>query len=166
MRYRQIQAALILAPTDEARTKEAATLNSLQDTISTGMKEYEPLITPGEERRLADAIVQGWAEYGALTPKLVQSASGGDQKAATAFYTGEMRTVFNTKVMDTLHADIDLNNKGGIKAADEGAVLYRTVHNLIIGALVLAALLARGGEPRHRSVRAVLRWPRPGSRDH
>ena len=141
MRFRQIQATLILASTDEARAKEAATLNTMLDTIAKGLKEYEPLITPGEERRLADAIMQGWAEYAALNSKLLQIASSGDQKAAYALYTGELRTTFNAKVMDILHSDIDLNHKGGIAAANDGAALYANAHGLIIGAMVLAALL-------------------------
>jgi methyl-accepting chemotaxis protein len=143
MRYRQIQAAAILASTDEARAKEAGTLKTLIEAEANDWKQYEPLISPGEERRLADQINQGWSEYIALTPKLLELAKG-DQKAATAFYTGEMRSAFNSKVMDILHTDIDLNTRGGIKAADAGAEIYSSARIFVAVVLVVAALLCLG----------------------
>ncbi len=76
-----------------------------------------------------------------MSQRLLEIAAKGDQKAATAFYTGEMRGVFNSKVMDLLRADIDLNTAGGTKAADEGAAIYASARILVIGALVIAALL-------------------------
>jgi len=141
MRYRQIEAAAVLASTDEARAKEAATLKSILEAEAKDWKEYEPTIVAGEERRLADQIKEGWSEYVALTPKLLDIAAKGEQKAATAFYTGEMRSTFNAKVMDPLRADIDLNHRGGSKAADEGAAIYSNARILVVSVLAGAALL-------------------------
>ena len=139
IRYRQIEAAAALASTDEGRAKETATLAAVREASAKGWKEYEPLIAPGEEQRLAEAIKQGWGEYVAMTPKLLEIAKT-DQKAATAFYTGEMRQTFNAKVMDVLRADIALNSQGGIKAANDGAAIYASAHTLIIVALGIAVL--------------------------
>jgi methyl-accepting chemotaxis protein len=144
MRYRQIEAVALLAPTDEARAKEATTLKALIEAEAKDWKEYEPTITSGEERHLADQIREGWGEYVALSPKLLDIAAKGDQKAATALYTGEMRSTFNAKVMDVLKSDIDLNTRGGIKAANNGAAIYSDARILVVAALALAALLCVG----------------------
>lgn len=144
MRYRQVEAAAVLASSDEARAKEADTLKSVVAAAAKAWTQYEPTITAGEERRLADQIKAGWSEYIALTPKLLDMAVKGDQKAATAFYTGEMRSVFNGKVMNPLHENIDLNTRGGQKAADEGAAIYASARVLVLVALALAAVLCVG----------------------
>jgi len=140
IRYRQLEAAAVLATTDEARGKEAATMKAVAEAAEKDWHDYQPMVTDGEERRLADQIKQGWSDYVAMSQKLLEIAAKGDQKAATAFYTGEMRGDFNTKVMNPMRADIELNTTGGKKAADEGAAIYASARVFIVGALVLAAL--------------------------
>ena len=141
IRYRQLEAAAVLAATDEARGKEVATMKSVAEAAAKDWHDYQPMVSDGNEQRLAEQIKQGWSDYVTLSQRLLEIAAKGDQKAATAFYTGEMRGVFNSKVMDLLRADIDLNTAGGTKAADEGAAIYASARILVIGALVIAALL-------------------------
>jgi methyl-accepting chemotaxis protein len=140
IRYRQLEAAAVLATTDEARSKEAATMKAVAETAAKDWREYEPMVVDGDERRLADQIKQGWSNYVAMSQKLLEIAAKSDQKTATAFYAGEMRSEFNSKVMDPLRADIDLNTANGKKAADDGAAIYASARVFIVGALVLAAL--------------------------
>ena len=140
MRYRQIEAAHILAGTAEQKAKEAATMTKLNEEIAKNWHDYQPMVSPGEERRLADQATQGWDRYLDLSRKLVEISNKGDRDAATAAYTGEMRTTFN-KYGDTLYAAIHLNTQEGAKSANRGSSIYSEARIYIWIALGLAGLL-------------------------
>ena len=50
MRFRQLQAALVLAPTAADKAKEAQTMSTVLNKVSEGWSNYEPTIDPGFER--------------------------------------------------------------------------------------------------------------------
>ncbi|HYM01746.1 MAG TPA: methyl-accepting chemotaxis protein [Stellaceae bacterium] len=138
MRYRQLEAARIVAATDEARAKESVTLRVVLESVTKEWEEYQPLISPGAERKMADEIWGTWTDYLAIGKKLADVPKE-EMRTATALYVGEMRVVFN-KFKDTLQADIDLNEREGKEAADRGAAIYASARGWIIAALTIAAL--------------------------
>src|SRR5579864_328799 len=158
IRYRQLEAAAILAPNDDARGKEFATMRAVLDQAAKDWNAYLPLATGGEERSRAARIERGWGEYITLSHRLQSLAANADKAEATAFYVGPMRSSFNTGVMDTLQAAIADTVDRGQAAADRGAQIYGDARLLILMALVLAALLcAAAGFVITRSVSHPIR---------
>lgn len=158
IRYRQLEAAAILAPNDEARAKEFATMRAVVDHAAEDWRAYLPLETGTGERQRAEQIEQGWAEYIALSRRLQSLAANPDKSEATAFYVGQMRSTFNSKVMDGVAAAVTDTVAGGKAAADRGAQIYAEARLLIVIALVLAALLcAAAGFVITRSVSHPIR---------
>jgi methyl-accepting chemotaxis protein len=137
--YRQQEAAIILVTGKEELDKQESTLKATLDRLEAARREYEPMISAGEERRLADEAAKSWKDYLAEHEKLMVLARKDQDAEATDAYL-KMRPVF-AKYRDAVLADIDYNVAEGVKAANSGAQIYSTTNTLIIGALLLAALL-------------------------
>jgi methyl-accepting chemotaxis protein len=147
MRFRQIEATHMLVGGAEAKAREAATLATLKAELDGLFRQYEPLVAPGTERRLADAVERGWAAYLAIDEKLLDLSNKTDQAAGSSLYTGEMRSTFN-QAADQLAADIKFNTDNGSAAADRGAAIYdftRMITILTAIATVVVGLLAAYG---------------------
>jgi len=140
IRYRQIEAAAMLAPTPELKKSEIDKLAPVVAAIAKDIKQYEPLVTSAEERSMAETIENGWANYLAQSQKTLALA---DREAEYTIYAGDERTNFN-KWSDVLTADIALNTKGGAAAADNGAALYISARYWIFAVLALAIVLCIG----------------------
>jgi methyl-accepting chemotaxis protein len=142
LRYRLRAGTLLMSDTPERR---AADLKMLAEYLADADKAwavYEPTITPGAERQLADQIKTGWLAYVAMTDKMVAMVNSGDTKGAEKFFADEMRQAFNEKFGDILLKDLDLNTSEGTKAANAGEQVYIAARYWVIGALVLAAVLS------------------------
>jgi methyl-accepting chemotaxis protein len=137
--YRQQEAASILMTGKDELNKQEAAMAATLDKLDAARREYEPMISPGEERRLADDAAKAWRDYLLEHEKLMVLARNNQDAEATDTYL-KMRPVF-AKYRDATQAGIDLNVAEGVKAANHGAQIYSTTNNLIIGALLLAALL-------------------------
>ncbi len=140
MRFRQLEAAAVVAETPEQRAKEIASLNAVAADVQKAWGAYEATVTPGEERALADQIKAGWQAYLGLHQALLASLAAGDTKAAYASNIGEMRTSFNAW-RGVLSKDIDLQISGADRAASDGERAYVTGRLTVFGTLGLSALL-------------------------
>ena len=138
MRYRQLQAAHILAPTPEAKAKEAASMHDAVAGVTKGWGIYSPTVDAGRERQIADGIQAGWNEYLSLEDKLFALSNARQNDAATALYTGDMRTVFN-KFLDALNQDRAYQVEQGNKITQQIGETYSNSRWLVIVALVVAA---------------------------
>src|SRR4051812_28861153 len=65
MQYRQREATHILVDSDADRASEKKRQDSSRETLAKLRAEYEPLITAGEERRIADLFTKEWQAYAA-----------------------------------------------------------------------------------------------------
>jgi methyl-accepting chemotaxis protein len=137
MRYRQLEATRVLAGTEEQKASEDALMKTAAEEAAKDWRDYEPTITEGEERRIANDITRGWDDYLALSKKLRAISS---QPEAMVFYAGEMRSAFK-KFREAVQSDIDLNTREGKKAADDGNEIYWSARLWIISGLALAVLL-------------------------
>ncbi len=137
--YRQQEAAAILMTTKEELDKQETAMKATLEKLEAARREYEPMISPGDERRLADEAVRAWGDYLVEHEKLSALARDNQDAQATETYL-KMRPTF-AKYRDAVQADIDFNVAAGLKAANLGAQIYRTTNILIIGALIVAALL-------------------------
>jgi methyl-accepting chemotaxis protein len=140
MRYRQLQAAHIISATDDEAGKEAATMATVAESADKAWKAYEPTVTPGEERRLADEIGAAWRNYLTANDKLMQVDKQHDDMISAKLYKGELRTAYNA-FADLLTKDIDLNVAGAARAVAEGEALYSSARLWIFLGLCFAALL-------------------------
>jgi len=142
MRFRQIEAAHILAETPEAMAKEEATLGQIIKDAQKTWNDYEKTVTTGDERALADRIRAGWTAYMTLDKKLIELSRSGSKKDANALYTGDMRKAYNENFREILVQDVDLNVRGANAAADAGELTYVSARYWIIGVLAAAAALS------------------------
>ena len=137
MRFRQLEATYALAPDAAARAQEAASMHKVGDQAAQALRDFEPVIPPGEGRRLADQMKQLWQVCVALDAKFLAAS---DMAAAVALYRGEMRSEFN-KFQDVLQAEIAFNVNHAKQAGDDGAALGSSAHSWILAALGLTAAL-------------------------
>jgi methyl-accepting chemotaxis protein len=137
MRYRQLEAVRVLAATKEAQSKEEATMKTVAAAAAQNWHDYEAMIADDTERHLASEISRGWNDYQALSARLLALSAQTDQ---IAFYTGEMRSVFNN-FKDSLQSDIDYNTQEGRRAANQGHEIFAAARLWIFGGLALAGLL-------------------------
>src|SRR5215469_14537198 len=73
-RFRQLEATLTLAPDKASQAEEAKLLTDVRGQAEQALKDYDPLVNAGDERRMADAMIQGWRGYLALDDKFLASA--------------------------------------------------------------------------------------------
>ncbi len=140
MRYRQLQASYLLV-TDPAA--KATSLQSMTSTLSgteRGWATYSPTIDPGYERGIADKFHGELTDYIAMNDKFMTLANAGKTAEASAYYTGEMRTLYN-KFWADLQADEAYQLRMGQKATQDGAEAYSSARILIMTALGIAAAL-------------------------
>ncbi len=138
--HRASVATLLLAASDEAMEKQHAALMKTQAARDTAWRTYQPLIAPGEERRIADEIARMSADYAPQIEQILGLARNHQKEKAIALYVGPSRDQYQ-KIRALLLEDIELNAREGVKAADRGAQVYASARFWILAALGLAAAL-------------------------
>ena len=141
-RHRMRSATVLMAETAEGLATDIQGLGQFRADAEKAWTAYEPLISPGEERKLADQIKAGWTEYNRQTDKLVELIRAGDKKAAIEMFNGEIRKTFTEQISGPLEQDANLNLREGKKAADRGEEAYLSARYWVIGALVVAAIFS------------------------
>ena len=139
IRARQLEASVALASDPALSASEQDMLRQTQAQVRAGFATYQPFVDSDDEHRLADQMKQDWAAYLELDTKFLVRAQI-NPAAASAFYTGDMRTSFN-KFQDDLQADIAMNMKQANEEADNGAALGKSVSLWISVLLGVSALL-------------------------
>jgi methyl-accepting chemotaxis protein len=140
MRFRQIEAVMVLAGSPEQVRKEQGTLKTVAADAAKAWGAYEPTVVTGEERQIADRIKAEWQAYLALDQKLVELVDAGNAKAAYEFYIGDMRSTYNA-FRDVVVSDVNLQLREGDRAGHEGEQAYLSARLWIYGALGLGAVL-------------------------
>ncbi|MDB5410956.1 MAG: methyl-accepting chemotaxis protein [Rhodospirillales bacterium] len=127
-----------------AKDKEAVAdqLKATRDILVKERADYEPLITPGEERRIVDAFDAQLKEYLALSSTII-ALSSTDNAKAMDLLNGDSLTLY-LATEKNLMADGELNTKGGIESANYGAALYASARIMIIATLLFAVALCAG----------------------
>jgi methyl-accepting chemotaxis protein len=140
MRYRQLQAAYILMSDATVRATTTQSMTTTLNGTEKGWATYSPTIDPGYERSIADKFHSELADYVAMNDKFMQLAAANKTAEAAAYYTGDMRTLYN-KFWADLQADEAYQLKMGQKATQDGAAAYSSARILIMVALGLAAAM-------------------------
>jgi methyl-accepting chemotaxis protein len=138
---RSLMGNVILTGPGDARAKAIARVTEVRAAAEKVRKDYEPTITPGEERKLADEMNRAWENYLLVgSAKMFPLLQENHDKEATAIYLGEAHDLI-VKVRAAVEADLDFNDKNGIKAGNSGEQIYNSARIMIIGGLAFAALL-------------------------
>ncbi len=171
--YRTAEANVLLAATAEERAIALAELGVLATRTEAIRRLFEALpMTQGEERFYA-AFRQNWDAYRAVSTRLVDLVSTGDQPAALALYRTEAKYHFDSAT-DALTRLTDINVAGGKAASDQvrdshetslRLVLLALAANGLIGAIILGLIHRRISLPIIRLADAVTDLVRRGDTD-
>ena len=139
--YRILESIYLLSSLDpDTRKKNEGLMRDQQGLIQKMRNDYEPMVTPGEGRRLIDEFDKNWVQYMGVHNQLQSLARNNDAPAAAAFFTGQERDFFNA-TLKSLTDDMQLNLVSGKAAADNGAAIFVLARYLILGAIVAAVAL-------------------------
>jgi methyl-accepting chemotaxis protein len=154
-RFREFEAAAILAPDDTIKARVAQLRSAVLAEIQTNWQSYQPLIDPGEEQRiLAPAIDSAWRSYLALDARLDALLRVGDKEAAAHFFSIDMGGDA-LKLREALVADQRYNDLQGHAAAETAAATYtRALWMIGIGAAAAAVVAVLASLWLKRSVTA------------
>ncbi len=136
-RYRQIQAAYLLADTAEARRPEEQSLTHLRGQLNEAWRRYDLLPDTVESRRANDAAKAAWRAYTAFDERLLSLSRAGNETAAEALYTGDMRATAG-RLREALDSLSELTQRRSNAAQAAGDATYSQA----LWALGLLSLLA------------------------
>jgi len=140
MRYRQLQASYLLVTDPATKATSLQSMTSALSGTERGWATYSPTIDPGYERGIAEKFHSELTDYIAMNDHFMEMANTGKTAEAAAYYTGEMRNLYN-KFWADLQADEAYQLRMGQKATQDGADAYSSARILIMAALGIAAAL-------------------------
>ncbi len=140
-RYRSDTGTLLVARNDADRTAAEAALAQTDQALQQVRAAYAKLVTSGEEQKLAAAFGQAWTNYDATNTTMRKMLAREDQVNAATLFVGAANARMD-RFREALQADIDFNERSGKAAGDAAAAVYQSTRLWIIGALLLAGLLA------------------------
>ena len=139
MRFRMIEAALLLAPPD-GKLGETKTLETIKGRIdkvfSTTLADARSTL----ERQEIGALSARWRAYLELDRSFKTAVLGADASSATDLYRGPMRELSHT-IQDDVGKSVSENVQNADAAADRGAAIGKAAHIWIIVAVSMAGLL-------------------------
>ncbi len=142
-RIRANQNTYLMQTSDKARENSLKILQATLDLRDKAWNEYQPLITPGEERQLTDIMGSSWQEYQAKWNQVVDLAKQGQTDKIAPIYSVDMVAVL-TKYRDAINKDLELNAHEGGRVAASSVQIYGSARIWIILAIVLVTALSIG----------------------
>jgi methyl-accepting chemotaxis protein len=139
-RIRANQNTFINQPDDKGRENALKTLQLTVDMRDKAYREYQPLITPGEERQLTDIIASSWSAYQSKWQQVVDLAQKGERDKIPPIYSGEMIKDL-TAYRDAISKDLELNAREGGRVAASSVQIYQSARYVMIGALLIVTFL-------------------------
>jgi methyl-accepting chemotaxis protein len=136
-RSKAIQNNIISAPAGQDNGKAEQALKATLGARAMAWKQYEALISPGEEQQLADQVKARWDDYAGIWDRIEEMLKKGDRAGASALNSGDNLTAMG-KLRDAIEADVKFNSQGADAAARNGDSLYVSAKMWIFGALAIA----------------------------
>ncbi|MDO9712469.1 methyl-accepting chemotaxis protein [Paracraurococcus sp. LOR1-02] len=140
-RHRALQGQILLTTNPNTKAEAERQYAQVLALVEENWRTYDRLVTPGEERQRADAIVAAWRDYKAKAERIDDLTRRGDRDGAVALYEGETWPVYR-RTLEAVSADQDLNTRMGRNAAAAAHVTYASALWMIGGVTLLAALVA------------------------
>jgi methyl-accepting chemotaxis protein len=108
--------------------------------IADDEKEYEPLISSDEERKLYQGFRDTWDQYMPVSAQMTELARQNKNAEAISLAQSQGSQLFEASAK-YLQDDLDLNNKSAAEAAKQAADTYSTSRYWVIGILISAVAL-------------------------
>jgi methyl-accepting chemotaxis protein len=142
--YRNVIREHMLAETLEEKQAAEETLAGVVESNTKIRQGYEPMIASPEERALYNEWSQVWDKYKAGTQEVMALSRKAAGKIPTEAHELNTKTVnkIGLESDNILKKDIDLNNSGADKAAQDAADSYASA--LILLAVILGAAVVIG----------------------
>jgi methyl-accepting chemotaxis protein len=141
--YRILQFALVTNSPDSASLgRNISTFRQKAQDLDNARREYEPMITPGEERQTYDEFSNLWAQYQETSEKIIQLMGAGRKDEAFALLTNPDTTKIYNDSGDLLDRDVVINKRGG-EAAVANTMNYIS-STVIIAILAMVVAIATG----------------------
>jgi methyl-accepting chemotaxis protein len=142
-RYRSYQVNSFLPVSEEQRAVVKENQQKLLAMADDAWAKYEPLISPGKERELADKIAAARTAYLALNSKGDEILKSQGTQDDVSFIMGESREAF-AALISAVDADVQYNDELSAKRAHDGAIAFDEAHLWIYIAIAFAALFCLG----------------------
>ena len=140
-RVRSYQGLFFLADTPEERQARNAKTAQAVAELQTALKDYERLVTPGEEQRLSEALMQAWSAYSALSAQFAEITARDDgRERALALFRRPMLAAMDS-FRAALEADAAFGLRAGQAAAEHGQALGASARVWVLAVLGLTALV-------------------------
>lgn len=107
----------IVALIEEYRQRQGTLVLETFDAIEKARGAYQPIVSPGEERTLADRITGAWKVYGERSRELSTLLQNGQSEKAATLFTGDLCSLFGS-LREAVQADADFNAAHGTKATE------------------------------------------------
>jgi methyl-accepting chemotaxis protein len=140
-RHRAALGLELLAVDPQAKETAVQRQKANIEAFETAWRTYEPTVSAGEARLLADAVKTAMAEYRRDSDQVSALIRRGDQAGAAALYAGSSYTSYH-RAIDSIRADEDYNTAMGHQQAERAHATYITSLWTIGTATLLAAILA------------------------
>ena len=137
---RRFELASILQTDKKSMEEDAANMAKSEAALAADRKQYEPMISSDEERRIYEQIGASYDKYDAVQNNVLQLAQDNKRDQARDLAMTQGREAYNASLTQ-LDADINLNEKGGDTSVKRAADVYSSSHVWII-ALLVAAVVA------------------------
>ncbi len=119
---------------------EQAIANILHE-LAVVRDSYEKLISSPEEQIIYDNFSRLWDEYIELSQQLFHLTRNNNMERAVELLALQSRNLFDAASLELLHA-VNINKDAGVKASEEGNIVYQNAQNLIIISICIVVLLA------------------------
>ena len=144
--YRNVIREHMLSQTLEVKLAQEKTLATVVESNSKIRAQYEPMITSPEERALYKEWSDLWDKYKAGTQEVMALSRAAAGKMPTEAHELNTKTVnkIGLEADVILRKDIDLNNAGADKAAQDAADSYSSAFMMLAAILGTAVIVGIG----------------------
>ena len=138
-RLRSRQAQLLLAEGAGVQ-KQLTNIAAAAAGLDAALAAYRPMVDPGEETRLMEAMVSAWQTYSGFSTRLLDAFHTGDRQGARLILMTESLDAMNS-LRNAIQADRQFQQRGGAEIAKLAGTLGRTARLWIMAAIGLSAVL-------------------------
>lgn len=139
-RIRANQNTFLMQPDDKTRENSLKTLQATLDLREKAYREYQPLITRGDERQLADIMASSWNAYQSKWQQVVDLAQKGERDKIPPIYSVDMIKDL-TAYRDAISKDLELNAREGGRVATSSVQIYKSARYVLVAALFVVTFL-------------------------
>ncbi|MFK0166077.1 methyl-accepting chemotaxis protein [Rhizobium sp. NPDC090279] len=137
--YRILQFALVTNSADSTSlVRNISIFRQKMQDLDNARREYEPMITPGEERQTYDAFSNLWARYQETSEEILQLMGAGKKDEAFDLLTSPSTAKTYDDSGDLLDRDVAINKRGGDTSVGNTMDYISSTVMIAIAAMALA----------------------------